>query len=378
VKILYLITKSNWGGAQRNVYDLAVGMKAAGHEVKVAVGGEGILRDRLHAAGIFTHSITTMSRDISVGKDAGSLKEIFRIIRNEKPDILHLHSPKAAGLGALCGRLLRVPKIVMTVHGWTWNESRPIHQRAAIVFFSWITGLLCHNVLVISQNEYNQGKRLPGLIKRMSLVHLGITTSSLVSVDGAKQFVAKAISMNYAEFSKRTTIGVIAELHRNKGLNYLIDALKSVIVEFPQVLCAIISTGEEKERLEAQVRANGLEKHVFFLGYVPDAAQYLKAFSFFVLPSIKEGVPYTILEAGAASLPVVSTTVGGIPDVIRDMYSGILVQPGNTRDLAHALSFIIENPKDAREYGVHLKERVTKEFSLTNMIQRVQEVYAKP
>jgi glycosyltransferase involved in cell wall biosynthesis len=376
VKILYLITKSNWGGAQRNVYDLAVSMKAAGHEVKVAVGGAGILKDRLEAAGIFTHTISNMSRDISVGKDAGSLREIFRIIHNEKPDVLHLHSPKAAGLGALCGRLLRVPKIVMTVHGWTWNESRPIHQRAVIVFFSWITALLCHKVLVISQNEYNQGRRLPGLTKRMMLVHLGITTSALISVDGAKQFIAKAVGMDYLTFSKRTVIGVIAELHRNKGLTYLIDALVSVVAEFPQVLCVIISSGEERENLEVQVREKSLEKHIFFLGYLQDAAQYLKAFSMFVLPSIKEGVPYTILEAGAASLPVVSTTVGGIPDVVRDMYSGILVQPANTGDLAHAISFLLENPKDAREYGIHLKEKVLKEYSLAHMTQKVLEVYS--
>src|ERR1700744_5804763 len=100
MKILYVITKSNWGGAQKHVYDLATAMKAAGHEVKVALGGDGILKTRLEAACIFTYPIASIGRDISVGKDAGSLSEIFSIIRAQKPDVLHLHSPKAAGLGA--------------------------------------------------------------------------------------------------------------------------------------------------------------------------------------------------------------------------------------------------------------------------------------
>src|SRR4051812_48210118 len=121
MKILYLITKSNWGGAQKHVFDLATGMRDKGQEIKVAVGGEGELKTRLEAAGIFTYTISSMGRDLSVSKDSDSFKQIFSVIRAQKPDVLHLHSPKAAGLGALSGRILRVKNIVMTVHGWTWN-----------------------------------------------------------------------------------------------------------------------------------------------------------------------------------------------------------------------------------------------------------------
>ncbi len=134
MKILYIITKSNWGGAQRHVYDLALAMKSRGHEVKVALGGEGLLKTKLEAAGIFTYTIAALGRDISVGRDAGSFKEIFSVIKSQRPDVLHLHSPKAAGMGALAGRLLRIKNIVMTVHGFTFNEDRPIHERLAIKF----------------------------------------------------------------------------------------------------------------------------------------------------------------------------------------------------------------------------------------------------
>ncbi|MCX6715412.1 MAG: glycosyltransferase family 4 protein [Candidatus Taylorbacteria bacterium] len=376
MKILYIITKSNWGGAGRHVYDLATNMKEQGHEVKVALGGSGTLKTRLESAGIFTYSIADMGRDISVGKDAGSLRQIFSVIKSQKPDILHLHSPKAAGLGSLAGRLLGVKNIIMTVHGWTWNEDRPWYERLGIIFVSWLTGILCHRIIVISKHDHDQAMRLPGLERKIIFVPLGIRPSPLVSVDGAKQFMAKAINMDVADFNKKTIIGTIAELHRNKGLTFLIEAMAMIVTKFPSASCIIMGEGEERTRLQTLIREKGLEQQVFLLGYVEDAAQYLKAFSIFVLPSIKEGLPYTIIEAGAASLPVVATTVGGIPDIIHDMESGILVQPKDSRDLAHALMFTIEHPKESRGYGAHLKETITSVFSLQKMLESLSRIYS--
>lgn len=377
VKILYLITKSNWGGAQRNVYDLATAMKAAGHEVKAAVGGAGILKNRLEAAGIYTYPIASMGRDISVGKDAGSFKEIWNVIRTQRPDILHLHSPKAAGLGALAGRLLRVKKIVMTVHGWTWNENRPLHQKGLIVLASWLTALLCHDIIVICNHDLEQGQKLPGVKEKLRLVPIGIKPAVLLSVDGAKQAVAKMTGLPHNEFDKMTIIGSIAELHRNKGLNYLVEAMTSVVTKHPNAVCIIMSDGEERERLQTQIRERNLDRNFYLVGYVENAAEYLKAFSIFVLPSLKEGLPYVLLEAGAAGIPVISTTVGGIPDIIHDMNSGILIQPKSARDLAHALMFALEHPKERKEQAAKLKAHVLGEFSLDKMIKTISEIYAQ-
>jgi len=375
MKILYLITKSNWGGAQRNVFDLGKAMKEKGHEVAVALGGEGVLRKHLEDAGIYTHPIGSMRRDISVGEDAGSLKEIFSIIRHRKPDILHVHSAKAAGLGALAGRMLGVKNIVYTVHGWAFNESRPFHQRIAIIFLSWLTILLSHKVIVLSQYEYDQTLRFPYAKGKVFLIPLGIQAPTFVSVDGAKQAISKTLGISITDFNKKTVIVVIAELHPNKGLSYLIEAFSSVIPQYPNVLCVIIGDGQERSNLTDQIKERALGEHVRIIGYVENAAEYLKAFSVLVLPSIKEGLPYVLFEAGFASLPVLSTTVGGIPEIIEDMKSGILVQPKNPRELAHALSFMIEQPIERRKYGAALRERVLREFSFEKMITETENIY---
>ena len=375
MKILYAITKSNWGGAQRHVYDLAVAMKSAGNEVFAAVGGEGLLKEKLEKAGIYTYSIGSLGRDMSLGKDAGSFKELYAVIRDKKPDILHLHSPKAAGLGSLAGRLLGIKKIVYTVHGWTFNESRPLWQRTAIALASWVTMLLCHDVILISKREYKQTERFPFVKKKIRLVPLGIRPPVFMSIDGAKQFFAKKIGMEFGEFDRKTVVGTIAELHRNKGLEYLVDAAALACKSRPNSLFLVVGEGEERLRLEEQIKSLDIESNFKLVGYAEDANQYLKAFSLFVLPSIKEGLPYTILEAGSASLPVVATIVGGIPEIITDMKSGILVQPKKSGELAHAISFLIEHPEERRAYGAALHDKVANDFSVERMIRETEEIY---
>jgi glycosyltransferase involved in cell wall biosynthesis len=157
--------------------------------------------------------------------------------------------------------------------------------------------------------------------------------------------------MPIPEFNKKTVIGTIAELHPNKGLPYLINAFTSVVMQYPQTALIIIGDGQDQPALHLLIKEKKLEQSVFLAGYMDHAAEYLKAFNIFVLPSLKEGLPYAILEAGCASLPVVATTVGGIPEIIEDMRSGVLVQPKNIRELSHALSFMIEHPDERRRYG---------------------------
>ncbi len=373
VKILYVITKSNWGGAQRHVFDLATGMKEKGHDVWVALGGEGILKQKLEAAGIYTFSISEMGRDISVGKDAGSFKQIYTVIKNKKPDIVHLHSPKAAGLGAMAGRLLGVKSIVYTVHGWAFNEDRPIWQKASIAFFSWLTMLFSHKVILISQREYDQTKRFPGVEEKIKLIPLGMRAPIFISVEGAKRELSKIVG---TDISKKTVFGTIAELHPNKGLKFLIDAMATVAEQYPQAICIVIGDGQDRAMLEARIHELKLENNVYLVGFIDHASEYLKAFNMFVLPSLKEGLPYTILEAGYASLPVVGTTVGGIPELVDDMKSGILVQPKHTSELAHALSFMIEHPDERRKYGASLREKIVTQFSLEKMLSSIDDLYA--
>lgn len=376
MKILYIITKSNWGGAQKNVFELAKAMKEKGHSVSVALGGAGILQKRLEDVGIKTYSISDLERDISIKKEVGSFREIFKLIKRERPDILHLHSPKVAGLGSLAGRLLKIKSIIVTVHGWTFNENRPLGQKVAIAFFSWLTMIFAHKTVVLSKREYEQALHFPGVKEKIILIPLGIKPPVFMSIDGAKQIIGKFIGIELAEISKKTVIGTIAELHPNKGLPYLIKAMKQVSEDHPEAICIIIGDGENAAALYLKIKEAGLLSVVYLTGYIENASEYLKAFNIFVSSSLKEGLPYTILEAGCASLPVVATTVGGVPEIVEDMRSGVLIQPKNEQELAHALSFMVEHPTMRKQYGASLREAVIQNFPLGKMVEQTESLYS--
>jgi glycosyltransferase involved in cell wall biosynthesis len=106
------------------------------------------------------------------------------------------------------------------------------------------------------------------------------------------------------------------------------------------------------------------------------AFQYMKAFDFFLMPSLSEGLPYVLLEAGIAALPVVATSVGGIPEIVEDMKSGILIQPKKPKEIEHALEFFINHPKTPKEYAKSLNENILKNFSIEQMISHTREVYS--
>jgi len=149
-KVLFLITKSNWGGAQRYVYDLATHLDQTKFEPVVALGGDGELVTLLDHAGVRVIRINSLTRDISLKKEKEFASELYKIIRIEKPDILHVNSSKAGGVGTALGRILRVPRIIFTAHGWAFNEERPWWQRMVIKFLHWVTVLLSHRTIAVS------------------------------------------------------------------------------------------------------------------------------------------------------------------------------------------------------------------------------------
>jgi len=374
-KILYVITKSNWGGAQRYVFDLATAMKESGYDVAVALGGEGVLKQKLDSADIRTISIASLARDMSVTKDTASLFTLYNIIKRERPDILHLNSPKAAGLGAFAGLLLGIKKIIYTVHGWTFNEGRPFVERAVIVFFSWLTMLFSHRTILLSQREFNQASRFPFIKGTLVLIPLGLQRPAFLPSDEARKQISTRINF---DISKGFVIGTIAELHPVKGLKYFIEAMADIVKKHQKTLGVIVSDGKERMVLEGLIKEKGLEKSMFLTGYIENAAHYLKAFDVFVLPSIKEGLPYVLLEAGLASLPVIATNVGGVPEIIERKRSGILIQSKNPRELSDAISFLIEHREKRDAYGAALKANTGTRFSFEQMLNRTEGLYASP
>ncbi len=379
-KILFVITKSNFGGAQRYVYDLATSLPKKDFEVVVAFGEGGELEQRLKADGVRTIFIKSLQRDVSVGKDFAVFLELLKIYRQEKPDVVHLNSSKIGGIGALAGRICRVPKIIFTAHGWAFNEKRNFISRKIIAFLQWLTVLMSHTTIAVSQSMANQILNFPFVSpKKIKVVYNGVA-----EIDFETRATSRHPHITNRAAEKRDTmlnhsvwIGTISELHKNKGIDVALNAFAEIAKKYDQVIFVVIGEGEERARLTDQIQKLGLADRAFLVGFIPDAKRYLKAFDIFTLTSRTEALPYVVLEAGLAGLPVIASAVGGIPEIINSTDVSCLVTTGKQAEHAikTAIEKLITKPEMQQQLGQNLQKRVRAEFSQQKMLTETFVLY---
>ncbi len=382
-KILYVITKSNWGGAQRYVYDLATSLPKEQFNVAVALGlptqagGSGILKEKLETSGVRVITLSSLQRDMGLIKDFSSFIEIFRIIKKECPHIIHLNSSKASLLGAIAARLYNVSKVrdqrlrvIFTAHGWAFREERSWLTRFFIGLFQWLTVVASHATTTVSEGTKNE-MWFPFTKNKLITIKNAIQKPSFLSRIQAREELARKCGASANTF----WIGTIAELTKNKGLKYAIPAVAEIVHTHKKpIVYFIIGSGEQCNELQTMIHEYKLERNVFL---VDDkiAARLLPAFDCFLLPSIKEGLPYVLLEAGSTALPTIASDVGGIPEIIHNEETGILVPPRDSNAIANALLKFIQDDKTRKQYGEKLYNVVKNNFSFKEMLEKTIALY---
>ena len=367
-KVLFVITKSNWGGAQRYVFDLAVSLPKETYAVSVAAGGQGPLMEKLRAAYIPTTSIPALGRDVHALQDLYAFFTLYRMFVSTQPDIVHLNSSKVGAMGALAGRLAGVPQIIFTAHGWPTRERRNPLSRMGITFLSWFTIMLSHQVICVSQKDADEAAQWPSTSKKLRTIHNGIATATTLTRREARE------RLNLPE--EAFVVGTIGEMTPNKNYTGLITAA-ALLKEQHSFIFDCIGDGEERSRIAQAIIDSRTHEICKLEGFVQDAAQYLNAYDAFVLFSYKEGLPYVLLEAGAAGLPVVASNTGGISEIITHNTSGLLVTPGDTTALATALSQLVEDSTLRKRLGDALQHTITEAFSLSRMVEKTLAVYSQ-
>jgi glycosyltransferase involved in cell wall biosynthesis len=370
-KLLFVVTKGNWGGAQKYIFDLATHLPKERFDIAVVFGVPGILKQRLEENNIRTIVVTSLGRDVNPFLDIAAYKELVSIFKREMPDIVHLNSSKIGGIGSLAARRARVKNIIFTAHGWAFNEDRNIFSKLIIWTLSWLTVIFSHHVIVLGNKEKQQACRMPGARKKIIKIYNGINVREFTEKDAARQEIARNVSIPETLLNV-PWIATVSELHPNKGLLFVLRALESISTPF---IFIIIGSGEQKKELEEYITSHNLAHKVFLAGYVSGAADLLRAFDIFTLTSVKEGLPYAILEAGSAGLPVIASSVGNIPEIIISDKSGLLVPPKNVPAISEAIQKLLADKTKCEEYGLTLKQYVATEFSFKNMLGKTLAVY---
>ena len=369
-KVLYVITKSNFGGAQRYVYDLATNLDRNTFDVAVALGGDGELKDRLVSAGVAVYTISGMQRDISFFSEIRSLWSFGKIISDIDPDILHVNSSKAGAIGTFLGRLLGVPRIIFTTHGWAFNEKRSLMSRLLIRYVHWLTVMLSHRTIAVSHETKSQ---LPGhfVQKKMHVVHNGSTPPTFLNRAQARAGLAAHTPALTHHMYAPWTISV-GELHHIKNHAITIDAYAALSDTDAKHI--IIGGGEEMDYLQKHIEENNLTDTVFLAGAIPDAAALLKAADIFILPSRSEAFPYVLLEAAHAGLPIIASRVGGIPEVVTNGENGTLIPPNESDALRDALQALLDDSALQDRYRTAIQERST-DFTVSTMVENTLKIY---
>ena len=386
---LYIITKSVWGGAARYVYDLAVNL-ADEFETSVAAGGQGRFAQRIQQANLPYYQIKNFQRSVNPFKDFFAFFEILKLLFRLRPEIVHVNSSKAGGLVGLAGWLYKTLRrfdlrngnprlrLIFTAHGWAFNEDRPSWQIWLIKIFSRLTSLFYDKVICVSEYDCRiaiENKIAPA--DKLATIHNGIDIEAIFFLSrqqAQKKLLGKTSPL---------VIGTIAEWTKNKGLFYFLEAIKgraSDVEPFAKGFTSearpfdviLIGSGENPDR-EEMYRLAKKHKNIHLIEFIDNAASYLKAFDIFVLSSLKEGLPYTILEAMAAQVPVIATDVGGVPEMIENC--GILIPPKNSQELADKIKYLINNPQAGQEMAERARQKAVKEFSLEKMLRETKKLY---
>lgn len=372
IKVIFLITKSNWGGAQRYVYDLATNLDRTKFEPVVALGGNGPLVEMLTNAQIPVVKLSEMQNSTSLKQAWRSYKELVGIIKSEKPYVLHLNSSVAGLVGAWAGRVARVPNIIFTAHGWAFNEDRPLWQRVLIKGIHYVTVLLSDRTIAVSNAIVSQ-MNWPGAQRKMKVINPGRTIGAMYD----KQEAREKIIGFYPELTSHQDaywVVCIAELHPVKRHNVLISAFAEHLKNQSEQILVLIGDGKQRQELETQIKDLNVTDRVFLLGNIIEAARFLKAFDVFVLVSKSESYGYVLHEAGLAGVPIIATNVGGIPDIITHPHDGILIPPRTNDNLVRALAEIYKNNVLAVERS-HTLQTKLESRTVSKMTRQTESLY---
>ena len=384
-KVLHVITRLDWGGSAQVVMQAALGHDRSRFEPLIAMGmpegaeaqgGREAMGEncrRLSAAGVRWVNVPSLVRNIHPAKDLAALWALWCLFRRERPAVVHTHTSKAGALGRLAAGLAGVPVVVHTPHGhifyghfgriasWTFVQMERLLAR-------WMTR--CIALTEDERQEYRA--RGIGRADQVAVVPSSIELDRFQRAGGGER---NAFPPGFDCPAGMIIVGSVGWLTPVKGHRYLIEALAKLKPAYPNVCGVIVGSGELHRELETLAEKLGVRSALRFLGKRDDVAECVAAMDVFVLPSLNEGMGRALVEAMAAGRPVVASRVGGVPTVVEDRVTGLLVPPGDAEALAAAIQLLLDRPAWARELGAAAAKQIGDRFSEAAMIRSIESLY---
>lgn len=385
LRIMLLISNLKIGGAQEVVRTLCDYFPEKGFKTIVCTFEDGPLRNEIERAGIPV--VILPARQHSILALPLFLWDMLRI-RNalakivDKYQINILQTQLVRGLDFLVLTLRFGRKLVVF---WTFHNALFVLRPEHLPRFRWLLGFKrwahsqlyrwtarwVNGMIVVSEDVKNALHAYAGSLQgKVSVI------PNSVDLKRYNQVMDRIAIRNELGLSpEHQVFAVVATFKKQKGHRYLIEAAASVISQFPDIRLLLIGDGELRDELKAQTQALSLNEHVHFLGLRTDVPRLLNASDYFVLPSLWEGLPVSLIEAMAAGLPVIATQVSGTKDVMIHNQTGLLIPPGEIKALKDAMQQFLTHPELAKKMGEAARNRVAESFSAEQQADAYLSLY---
>ena len=356
---LHIDTARTWRGGQNQVLVTVLGLRALGHRTLLVAHAAGELRQRAKE-GLDLIPLTPRTE-----MDLSAAWRLSRVIKQLQPDIVHAHDPHGVAMAALAlsmsTQVAKPPLIASRRVDFRLRGSSLSRWKYRQV-----------DCFICASNAIRQILLSDGVpAARAVTVHEGIDLDRVAAAPPAN--LHEELWLPH----QAPIVGNVAALVPHKGQRHLVEAATLVVRQVPDARFVIAGEGELRESLERQIKERHLEKHVLLAGFRPDVLSVHKAFDIFVMSSVTEGLGTSLLDAMAAGKPTVATETGGIPEVVVDGETGILVPPRDHQAMAGAIVRLLGDPDLRRCMGEAALTRVREKFSAERMVEGTLQVYRR-
>jgi len=384
IKIIHIITRLDKGGSaeetlltvsglDRGIYDVAL-IRGISVESNMAedesIAVEKSLRD-VEGEGVRIITVSSLVRRISPFYDLKAFFALIKILRYERPHIVHTHTSKAGILGRWSAFFARVPVIVHTPHGHVFWGYFGRLKTGIFILLEKISALITDRLVVLTEQEKNDHLHFHiAPENKFSEVHSGINLDSFSNTSVDPAAMKKKLTIPEGNF----VVGTTGRLTHIKGHRYLIEAAGKIVSSRPDTTFVFLGDGELLDELKNMASISGIEENIKFLGWRQDVAEVMSIFDVFVLPSLNEGMGRVLVEAMALGKPIVASDIGGIPDLVVDGENGYLVPVGDVEVLAARIRTLLDDPGKREKMG-NAGQRYADKYSLEEMMKKIDRLY---
>ncbi|MGH9339572.1 MAG: glycosyltransferase family 4 protein [Acidobacteriota bacterium] len=375
-KTSHVITRMIVGGAQKATLDTLQLLPASTYDLDVIcgpqTGPEGELLSEARRTGVKLTVLPTLVREVNPICDLRALASLARIMKRERYHIVHTHSSKAGILGRLAARLVRVPVVVHTVHGWGHHDRMPVWERRSYILLERLLAKSTDMLLVETDFHAQKGLRDGiGTPEKYLTIRPGIDLEELGRVQSVRDQVLRQTEWP----DSSVLVGTVARLAPQKAPVDFVKMAKGVAAKCPSARFLMVGDGPLRPEVERAIDDYGLHNLCHLTGLRLDVPALLKSMDVFVLTSLWEGLPRIFPEAMACRLPVVATRMAGSLETIREGQNGFLVAPSDVEALIERVACLVSNPDLRTQFGLEGERRVNRAFSVRRMVERIDQVY---